>query len=110
MLKGSVSSGLFSWSFDFVFQLVSGSAEIFGIDLIPAKRYLFISGAKVAVFTWEGCRVTLIGKTEVCYTAKETPMTMYLNVHVALEQMRVKADTENNCGPRVTFHAMHFGR
>jgi len=60
-----------------------------------------VSGSKVAVFSWEGCSLKLTGKTEVSYTAKETPMVMYLNVHVALEQMRVKADKENNRGPRV---------
>ncbi len=43
----------------------------------------------------------LQGKTDVAYTAKETPMTMYLNTHAALEQMRVKAEKEDTRGPRV---------
>ena len=41
------------------------------------------------------------GKTEVAYISKETPMTMYLNTHAAMEQMRQKADLEETRGPRV---------
>ena len=47
----------------------------------------------------------LVGKSEVAYIAKETPMVMYLNVHVALEQMRQKAEEENTRGPRVCINA-----
>ena len=43
----------------------------------------------------------LTGKTEAVYVAKETPMTMYLNTHAALEQMRQRATTEEARGPRV---------
>jgi len=45
--------------------------------------------------------VYLVGKSEVAYIAKETPMVMYLNVHVALEQMRQKAEEDDTRGPRV---------
>ena len=43
----------------------------------------------------------MTGKTEVAYIAKDTPMTMYVNTHGALEQMRQKADTDGGRGPRV---------
>ena len=41
------------------------------------------------------------GRTEVAYIADGTPMTVYVNVHAALEQMRQKAEEERTRGPRV---------
>ena len=58
-------------------------------------KYNFRSGAKFAVFTYQGCSVTVSGSMEVePYTSKETPMLMYLNTHAALEQLRQKAESE----------------
>ncbi|XP_032823441.1 polyribonucleotide 5'-hydroxyl-kinase Clp1 isoform X1 [Petromyzon marinus] len=83
-------------------ELLSGMGEIFGTELTRNKRYVFDAGSKVAVFTWHGCSVQLTGLTEVAYVAKETPMLLYLNVHAALEQMRVQAERqEEERGPRV---------
>ncbi|VEN41471.1 unnamed protein product [Callosobruchus maculatus] len=79
--------------------LKSGTAEVFGTELVKAKTYEFTAGAKVAVFTWHGCVVEVKGKTDVIYTAKETPMVLYSNCHAALEVMRVEADRENKRGP-----------
>ncbi|XP_064613711.1 polyribonucleotide 5'-hydroxyl-kinase Clp1-like isoform X2 [Liolophura sinensis] len=82
-------------------ELLDGMAEIFGSELTRKKKYILVSGSKVAVFTWHGCVLKLTGKTEVAYIAKETPMVMYVNTHAALEQMRIKAETEIGRGPRV---------
>ena len=60
-----------------LFQLCSGKAEVFGTELAPNKPYTFTQGAKVAVFTWHGCRLNLKGKTEGTYVAKETPMVIF---------------------------------
>ncbi|XP_028139931.1 protein CLP1 homolog isoform X1 [Diabrotica virgifera virgifera] len=79
--------------------LKSGTAEIFGTELVKAKTYEFLSGAKVAVFTWHGCVVEVKGKTDVIYTAKETPMVIYSNCHAALEILRSEAEKENKRGP-----------
>ncbi|KAH3711010.1 hypothetical protein DPMN_070509 [Dreissena polymorpha] len=57
-------------------ELVSGKAEIFGSELA-------------------------IGKTEVAYISQETPMVVYLNTHVALEQMRMKSEEDTSRGPRI---------
>jgi hypothetical protein len=57
-----------------VFQLKSGMAEVFGTELVKGKSYVFTTGAKIAVFTWQGCVIELRGKTDVSYVAKETPM------------------------------------
>ena len=43
----------------------------------------------------------MTGKTEVAYTAKETPMVFYMNAHTALEQLRQKAEEDMSRGPRV---------
>lgn len=43
------------------------------------------------------------GELEVGYVSGETPMVVYLNVHMAIEQMRQKLEKENRkaFGPRV---------
>lgn len=53
-------------------ELLSGLAEIFGSELNRNKKYTFGPGSKIAVFTWQGCSVSLSGKTEV------TTITMYV--------------------------------
>lgn len=58
----------------FTFQVKTGLAELFGTELFKGKLYEFHTGAKVAVYTWQGCTIELRGKTEVSYIAKETPM------------------------------------
>ncbi|KAK7108923.1 polyribonucleotide 5'-hydroxyl-kinase Clp1-like [Littorina saxatilis] len=82
-------------------ELVEGMAEVFGTELAKKQICAFLPGSKVAVYTYHGCVVKLRGKTEVAYISKETPMTMYLNTHAAMEQMRQKADIEETRGPRV---------
>lgn len=82
--------------------LLHGQAEVFGTELIRNKRLTFNAGSKVAVYTWHGCTVEISGPPEWSYVSKETPMVMYLNLHMALEQMRQKVEnTESDIGPRV---------
>uniref|UniRef100_UPI00358F4597 polyribonucleotide 5'-hydroxyl-kinase Clp1-like n=1 Tax=Myxine glutinosa TaxID=7769 RepID=UPI00358F4597 len=82
-------------------ELLSGFAEVFGTELTRNKRYRFDTGAKVAVFTWHGCELQLTGRADVSYTARETPMLFYLNVHAALEQMRRTVNRgDEDRGPR----------
>ncbi|XP_064200139.1 polyribonucleotide 5'-hydroxyl-kinase Clp1 isoform X2 [Anguilla rostrata] len=82
-------------------ELLSGMAEVFGSELNRNKKYTFGPGSKIAVFTWQGCSVSLTGKTEVAYVSRDTPMLLYLNTHAALEQMRQQAERDNERGPRV---------
>ncbi|CAG9765695.1 unnamed protein product [Ceutorhynchus assimilis] len=79
--------------------LKNGLAEIFGTELVKAKTYEFTAGAKVAVFTWQGCTIEVKGKTDVIYIAKETPMVVYSNCHAALEIMRSVNEKNNKRGP-----------
>lgn len=46
-------------------ELLSGLAEVFGSELNRNKKYTFGPGSKIAVFTWQGCSLSLSGKTEV---------------------------------------------
>ena len=41
--------------------LLDGTAEVFGVELVPGTAYTFRGGANVAVFTWHGARVALAG-------------------------------------------------
>ncbi|KAF6763856.1 hypothetical protein DFP72DRAFT_986592 [Ephemerocybe angulata] len=66
------------------------AAEIFGAELVEGKTYLFTSECKAALYTWQGCVIEMsTASTE--YVSEETPMSAYANVHIALEQMRVRA-------------------
>ncbi|XP_056387452.1 polyribonucleotide 5'-hydroxyl-kinase Clp1 isoform X3 [Hyla sarda] len=82
-------------------ELVSGLAEVFGTELTKNKKYTFTPGSRAAVFTWHGCTVQLWGSPDVAYVSKDTPMLLYLNTHVGLEQMRAQAEREGERGPRV---------
>ena len=84
-----------------VCELKSGLAEMFGTELSKGHKYSFRSGSKVAVFTYHGCVVDLTGKPEVAYVSKETPMTFYVNLSAALEQLRARAQEEDRRGPVV---------
>ncbi|TDL25011.1 Clp1-domain-containing protein [Rickenella mellea] len=72
-------------------KLTRGHAEIFGAELAEGKTYLFGSECKAAVFTWQGCTIQVTGQPSVEYVSDETPMDPYINLHLAFEQMRVKA-------------------
>ncbi|CCM00528.1 uncharacterized protein FIBRA_02562 [Fibroporia radiculosa] len=69
-------------------KLVDGQAEIFGAELAEGSIYVFGMECKAAVYTWQGCTIEM---TSTEYISEETPMNAYANVHLALEQMRVRA-------------------
>ncbi|CAG8442612.1 2336_t:CDS:10 [Diversispora eburnea] len=74
-------------------KLISGTAEIYGTEIGIGPEYEF-SGRKIALFTWHGtCSVE--------YVANETPMTSYLNMHLALEQFREETKVRDEVGPKV---------
>ncbi|TQB76961.1 Cleavage polyadenylation factor subunit clp1 [Monascus purpureus] len=95
----SLSKGS-EWRFEVAFgtavrvKLLAGTAELFGTELAASQTYTF-SGTKAAIFTWHGCTL------ESEYTAEETPMVEYANVHFALETMRQEAKATGKDGPRV---------
>ncbi|KAL0946785.1 hypothetical protein HGRIS_012958 [Hohenbuehelia grisea] len=72
-------------------KLLRGQAEVFGAELAEAKPYLFGCECKAAIFTWQGCTIEVTGRPSTEYVSDETPMSAYANLHIALEQMRVRA-------------------
>lgn len=74
---------------------------MFGTEMVKKKKYEFNVGAKVAIFTYHGCVLHLIGETDVSYISKETPMVQYLNCHSALEKLREQAEEKDERGPVV---------
>jgi polyribonucleotide 5'-hydroxyl-kinase len=103
-----------------VVQLLNGTAELFGTELAESQTYTF-TGTKAAIFTWHGCALEITavetasttsdgvtptagngaGGCQSEYTAEETPMVEYANVHFALETMREEAQSIGKDGPRV---------
>ncbi|KAF2482992.1 Pre-mRNA cleavage complex II protein Clp1-domain-containing protein [Neohortaea acidophila] len=82
-------------------RLLSGNAEIFGVELALNQRYSF-SGAKGVIFTWHGCQLELSGDAESEYAGLETEYAVeWLNVHGMLESARDLAHGTNDGGPRV---------
>ncbi|XP_052172397.1 protein CLP1 homolog [Diospyros lotus] len=87
-------------------RLLAGSAEIFGTEIPPKIWMTFPPALKFAVFTWYGATIEMDGNTETDYTADETPMVSYVNVHAILEGRRLHAkaspsDSDSSQGPRV---------
>ncbi|KAK4528893.1 hypothetical protein GAYE_SCF66G6841 [Galdieria yellowstonensis] len=80
--------------------LLSGTAEVFGIEL-PKGRHVEFQDTKLAVFTWHGCELELEGITDLEYVASETPMHLYLKAHYLLDCMRLQAKQQGTRGPKV---------
>jgi len=80
---------------------MTGTAEIFGTELVISNTYTF-TGTKAAVYTWHGCTFEVSGDAlQSEYTAEETPMNEYINVHFALEALRERSKTNGREGPRL---------
>ena len=78
---------------DVTVELKTGVAEIFGTEMVSNHKYTFKNGAKLAVFTYHGCQILIMGNLGIQpYTSSETPMIMYVNIHAALEKNRADAD------------------
>ena len=60
------------------------------------------TATKAAIYTWHGCSLEVTGDAlQSEYTAEETPMQEYINVHFALESLREQAKIYRREGPRV---------
>ncbi|KAF5389881.1 hypothetical protein D9757_003556 [Collybiopsis confluens] len=69
--------------------LVRGRAEIFGAELVERRPYLFGSECKAALRAH--FPIYVIGQPSTEYVSDDTPMAAYGNLHMAFEQMRVRA-------------------
>ena len=53
-----------------VVTVKEGIAEVLGLELAQGKEYAF-AGAKVAIYTWFGARVEVVGVGHVCDHQRE---------------------------------------
>ena len=82
-------------------RLVDGQCEVFGLELVKGKVYLF-QHRKFAVFTYQGARLEVSGQLRINpYVGNETPMVAYANTHAQLEARRDDAIVNSMNGPRV---------
>lgn len=65
-------------------KLVSGTAESLGTELAKGVRYTFKGEISTCIFTWHGCTIEIEGDCHA-YSASETPMSFYVNVHHYLQ-------------------------
>ncbi|KAL5490182.1 CLP1 [Sanghuangporus weigelae] len=72
-------------------KLIKGQAEIFGAELAEGVVYLCGLECKAAAYTWQGCTLEICRRPSTEYISDETPMATYMNMHLALEQMRVRS-------------------
>lgn len=82
-------------------KMLSGNAEIFGVELVEGRTYSFPPGSKLAVFTWFGAELHLSGNVTGVYTAADTLMPVYAALHQRLEARREEARVLGLHGPRV---------
>ncbi|KAF8320602.1 uncharacterized protein EI90DRAFT_2606309 [Cantharellus anzutake] len=80
-------------------KLVEGNAEVFGAELAEGRPYVFWAECKACVFTWHGCKLEVTGQASTEYISEETSMAPILNLHLLLEQMRIRAHRSSNGTP-----------
>ena len=69
-------------------QLLHGTAELFGSELVGDRAYVLGPGS-YGVFTWQGCQIRLTGAgVTATYVSRETPMRSVINCHAALAERR----------------------
>eukprot|EP00727_Mastigamoeba_balamuthi_P007363 m51a1_g3247 hypothetical protein (420) ;mRNA; f:140764-142356 len=83
-----------------VVTLTSGKAECFGAELVPSVPLTFPTGAKTAVFSWEGCTLTVAGACHH-YVSETTPAEQYATLHADLDGMRRLATSPTFVGPTI---------
>ncbi len=89
-------------------ELHSGFAEIFGAEL-PRRMPVLKSGPiKFAIFSWQGATLVITGRTKSHYVSMDTPMVTYLNVHLAITELRKQAQSRFLLGPTVVVTGRRF--
>jgi len=80
-------------------KLTNGIAEVFGTEMALGET-MNITGQKLAVYTWKGCELDVMGEPQCIYESSETPMVVYHNTHLVLNQQRSEAKAAGGQGPR----------
>lgn len=82
--------------------LLVGHAEIFGVALpLDPNHPIYISGKKIAIFCWKDSKIEIMGKPDICYIGKETPMVQYLMGYYLIHEKRLQKSNKREIGPRV---------
>ncbi|CAH8572731.1 unnamed protein product [Dicrocoelium dendriticum] len=85
--------------------LVSGTAEIYGTELVCGSELPLTSGQRGTIVTFHGCKIAVHGSgiTTFLISAAEDQeiVHVYMNIHGSLEVLRQKAIKEQSRGPRV---------
>lgn len=87
---------------DATITLLSGSAEIFGVEMALNRAYSLAPSMNAAAFTWFGAKLNLVAPPEaLAYTATDTPMPEYVRAHAVIQSHRDAARESGSIGPRV---------
>lgn len=82
--------------------LLVGHAEIFGVALpLDPNHPIYISGKKIAIFCWKDSKIEIMGKPDICYIGKDTPMVQYLMGYYLIHEKRLQKSNKREIGPRV---------
>jgi polyribonucleotide 5'-hydroxyl-kinase len=82
-------------------KLLTGTAEIFGTELVISSTPYTFTGCKLALYTWQGCTFEISGEVSSEYVGEETMMDEYFACHSALHALRESAQRTESTGPRV---------
>jgi len=75
-------------------RLADGNAEVLGSEMAPARMYSFGPGTHASFFTWEGCQLLVKDEGVNLDVEKGSLYPVYINIHIALENMRDEAEDE----------------
>ncbi|VDP90219.1 unnamed protein product [Echinostoma caproni] len=85
--------------------LISGTAEIYGTELVTGVELHIPAGQRGTVATFHGCKVVVHGYGIAAYLLSSSEdqdiLHVYMNLHASLESMRKVAVEEQGRGPRV---------
>lgn len=85
--------------------MTSGTAEIFGTELVCDTDLVLQEGERGTVVTFHGCKITVkgLGLDAFVMDAVEDHdlLHVYVNIHANLQEARKKATEDQSRGPRV---------
>jgi polyribonucleotide 5'-hydroxyl-kinase len=83
------------------FQLVAGTAEVFGVEAAEGRAYALAADRRVALFTWFGAEILLWGAVSGAYVSDESQVPLAAALHAQLDARRAAAAAARGAGPRV---------
>ncbi|CDI97410.1 polyribonucleotide 5' hydroxyl kinase Clp1 [Echinococcus multilocularis] len=85
--------------------MTSGTAEIFGTELVCGTDLVLEAGERGTVVTFHGCKITVKGSGLDAFVMDAVEdhdlLHVYVNIHANLQEARKKATEDQSRGPRV---------